>query len=115
MPVKMGKGRLSLAGDARCRELAALGWAIKGYQATTNPNPTTAQPVEVKKVTNLNEKVVSDFTLVYDENLYHAVTATGKVYGMREVCNKCRVSLVQNHCANPVILGDIHVTIKPKT
>lgn len=110
VPVKAGKGRISLAADARCRELAAQGYRIKGYETT---NTATAK-VEVKKVVSTNEKIISDFVILYPRDMYKAVAADGKVYGMAECCNNCRVSLVQNHCDNPTILGDIAVKIVPR-
>jgi hypothetical protein len=60
------------------------------------------------------EKVVQEYVIFYERDNYKAVANDGKVYGMAEVCNTCRVSLVQNHCDNPTILGDIPVTIRPR-
>lgn len=113
-PVKQGRGRLSREADARCRELAAQGWTIKGYAVDKAAPKSATAPVVVKKAPVNNEKVIADFTLVYDENAYTAKGSDGKSYGMREVCNNCRVSLVQNHCDNPTILGNIAVTIVPR-
>lgn len=113
VPVKEGRGRLSRDADSRCRELAAMGWNIKGYSVST---PATVEaPAEVKKVKVANEKVVQDFTILYDEKVYKAVRLSdNKEVGMREVCNICRVSLVQNHCEAPTILGNIRVAIMPR-
>lgn len=113
-PVKQGRGRLSREADARCRELAAQGWAIKGYAVDKATPKSATAPVVVKKAPASTEKIVQDFTILYDENHYKAIGSNGKEYGMREVCNKCRVSLVQNHCETPTILGDIAVTISPR-
>jgi hypothetical protein len=112
-PVSMGRGRLSREAIARCKELVAQGWVIKGYALDSSPK-SVDQPVAVKKVPAGTEKVVQEFTILYDEKNYRAVASNGKEYGMREVCNICRVSLVQNHCDNPTILGDIAVTIEPR-
>lgn len=113
VPVSMGRGRLSREAIARCKELVAEGWVIKGYALDNSPK-SVAEPVAVKKVPASNEKVVQEFTILYDESAYKAVTADGKEYGMREVCNTCRVSLVQNMCPAPTILGDISVSIVPR-
>lgn len=112
-PVVMGKGRLSREANARIEELVALGWDIQGY-VRTSPKSVTS-PVAVKKVpVSSSEKVVQEYVILYDERMYKAVADNGKEYGMREVCNNCMVSLVQNHCPNPTILGDIAVTILPR-
>ena len=119
--VKNGRGRLSADAVKRIHELVAEGWQIKGY-AVEKPSATPvpdASPV-VKRVAVVNEKVVQDFTLLYDERAYEAIDAVtkkpigGKFGGMREVCSACRVSLVQCHCGSPTILGDVKVVIKPR-
>lgn len=116
IPVKEGKGRLSKAANDRILWLIEnKGVKVKGYNVTqTVATPDTAQTVVIKKENPTNEKVISDYTILYDENAYQAVARDGKVFGMREVCNTCRVSLVQNMCENPTILGDIAVVIKPR-
>lgn len=111
IPVVMGKGRLSREGIERCKWLVAnKGWEIKGYALDTAPKSASA-PAAVKQVAPQNVKVVREYTILYDEKAYKAVTAKGKEYGMREVCNTCRVSLVQNVCEHPTILGGIPVSI----
>ncbi len=110
-----GRGRLSLAGIERCKELVAQGWVIEGYAAapvsvkdTTSP----AAPKVVKAAKPVNVKEVLDFTIFYERDEHKAVGVNdGKTYGMAEVCNICRVSLVQNQCLTPTILGDIPVKI----
>jgi hypothetical protein len=110
-PVSAGRGRLSREATARVEELVAQGWAIEGYAQQKSVTETVA----VKKVpVKSSEKVVQEFVILYDERMYKAVADDGKEYGMREVCNTCMVSLVQNHCSNPSILGGIAVTILPR-
>lgn len=117
IPVKEGRGRLSREAIERCKELVALGWNIKGYAIAAAPVSTStapAAPKVVNKVAVTNEKVVADIVYTYPEDQYKAVDANKKEWGMREVCNTCRVSLVGHGCDNPVILGDVRVTIVPK-
>lgn len=113
IPTKLGRGRMSREQKSRCQELANSGWNIDGYSSST------AQPVKVEKTkaekskAKTNTKVISDFVIFYEEDRFKAV-AKNAVYSMREVCNTCRVSLVQCHCGNPTILGGIVVTITPR-
>ena len=88
-----------------------MGWDIKGYQVTKTDNSPTAEST-VKKVSTSTEKVIADFTILYERDLYNAIGDDGKVWGMANACNNCRVSLVQCHCGNPTIFGNIPVTIK---
>lgn len=120
VPVVMGKGRLSGAAKARIAELVEKGYRIAGYELEKTSNSVPAKkskvkadkPVaKVKQVPITNEKVIADFVIIYDMTMYKAVGTDNKEWGMAEVCNNCRVSLVQCHCGNPVILGDIPVRI----
>lgn len=111
IPVKLGRGRMPVGGDEHCRRLAAEGYNIKGYNVDSAS--TSTAPV-VTKVAAVGEKVVSDFHIRYPLDMYVAKGINGKTYTLREVCNNCRVSLVQNHCDNPTILGDVAVTITPR-
>lgn len=68
--------------------------------------------IAVKSVNGPTEKHIPDVTILYPKHLYHARgIEDNKTYGMPEVCNNCRVSLVQCGCGNPVILGGIRVRI----
>lgn len=109
--VVLGRGRMPKGGDERCKELAAKGYRIKGYAIDKSAPITADAPVQVKRVNATNEKVIQDFVIFYERDLYKAIGSDGKTYGMAEVCNNCRVSLVQNHCDNPTIYGDIAVEI----
>lgn len=108
IPVKAGKGRLSRAAIERCRELAAQGWNINGYSAGKPAEKSKSEKTVVR-----GEKVISDFVILHDEKDFIAV-ADKKTYSMREACNNCMVSLVQCHCGNPVILGNIKIRIEAK-
>lgn len=116
-----GRGRLSREAVAKCTELVASGdWQIQGYVANTTKSTskvngeTRTDEVVVKKVAVVNEKVIAEFTILYDENAYAAIDKTGKPWSMRNACNNCKVSLVQCHCGKPTIFGDIGVTIVAK-
>lgn len=109
VPVSMGRGRLSRAGIDRCKELAAEGWQIAGYEVESTSTP--AAPV-VKKVTVSNgEKTIADLPpMRYDEKVYKAVSDTpdfiGRtVFGMREVCSFCGSSLTYHRCDTPIVFG----------
>lgn len=111
-----GRGRLSREAVAKCTELAGSGWSINGYVVSPASNTTAvsvSEPV-VTKVAVSNEKVIREFHIFWDEQSYTALDKTGKVWSMRNACNTCRVSLVQCHCGNPTIFGDIGVTIVAK-
>ena len=113
--IKAGRGRLSREAIERCKWLVAnKGWNIKGYEITPNKSdsPTTAEPV-VNKVKASNVQEVKDFTIFWPEASYKAVGTDKKIWSMREVCNTCRVSLVQCQCSAPTILGGIPVRIVP--
>lgn len=116
IPVKQGRGRLSADAVERCKWLVAnKGWSIKGY-SVSDTVATPDKPTEkvVKKVAVNNEKVIQDFVILFDERMFKAIGVDKKEWGMREVCNSCRVSLVQCHCDNPTILGGISVKIVPR-
>lgn len=114
-PVKLGRGRMPKGGEEHVRNLVAQGYRIKGYDAvsTAKTSQSTAGPTpKVVKVKADAVKVVQEFVILYDERMYKAYDEAGKVRSMREVCNNCRVSLVQCHCGDPCILGGIRVTIR---
>jgi hypothetical protein len=110
-----GRGRLSREAVTKCEELVASGWTITGYVSkpvSTKTSSTVPVAQEVSRVKATNEKIVQEFVIKYDEKMYNAVDKTGKVWSMRNACNLCGVSLVQNHCEHPVIFGDIPVEIR---
>jgi hypothetical protein len=123
VPVKEGRGRMSREAVERVKWLVAeKGWVIKDYPAPKkhaaeqrhDEARKPAAPVEVKRVAGNGADVVKEFTIFWPEESFKAVGLDKKEHGMREVCNTCRVSLVQNQCANPTILGGIRVNIVPR-
>ena len=105
------RGRISSENHAWLEEqIAANVFSITGVKVVKNAD----KPVAVKSVNGPTEKVIAEFTILYHKDAYHAEgVKDGKTYGMAEVCNNCRVSLVQNVCENPTILRDIPVRIVP--
>jgi len=116
IPVKLGRGRMPKGGDDHCKSLAEQGYRITGYEVVSTEVSTNTGGAPAPKVVRVkadNVKVVQEYTILYDERMYRAVDSDGKEWGMREVCNTCRVSLVQNHCESPSILGGRRVKIVP--
>ncbi len=115
-----GRGRLSRKAVDKCMELSGKGWHIAGYvvQAAApavKGSPTSTVAPVVKKVPVAAVTPVQDFVILHPENMFQAIGPKKKVYGMREACNNCGVSLVQCNCASPTILGHIRVSIEPRT
>lgn len=112
---EIGRGRISRENHAWLDAEQAAG-RIRISNAVipkaTAPVADKAAPKQTKYGSN-TEKVVNDFTILYHWDAYHAKGGDGKTYSMREVCNTCRVSLVQNVCEHPTILGNIPVKIIP--
>jgi hypothetical protein len=114
--VKAGKGRLSADAIARCKELAASGVRIKGYELVTAPEGATNPEPTVKKVKPQASDAIADLPpMRYDEGKFKAVSDVpiyGRtVHGMREVC-QCRSSLSYHVCNSPTVLG-VPVRIVP--
>lgn len=117
--VKDGRGRMSKEAVERIKWLVInKGWDIKNYpkpeSKPAQASRAVSEPVEVKRVADSSAKDIRDFHIFYPEESFQAVGLDKKVWSMREVCNICRVSLVQNSCPSPKILGDIPVKIVPK-
>ena len=114
--VKLGRGRMPAGGHDRCQWLVDNeGYSIKGYVKSGNTSSSTAEPVKPKRIpANGNLENYADVVYTYPETSHKAVGPNGEVYGMRECCNTCRVSLVQCHCGHPTILGNIPITIALK-
>lgn len=77
----------------------------------------TSEPVRasIPPVTESPYLYPSDFR--FPEGEYRAVAVIdGKrtVFGMRECCNNCRVSLTNHACDNPTIYGNVTVTLERK-
>ena len=95
LDAEIAAGRISISDNAPKRVIA---------DKSSKPAP---------KVEKADPNRIADIVILYPKDEYHAKGGDGKVYGMAEVCNTCRVSLVQNMCENPTILGNIPVRIIP--
>lgn len=104
------RGRISRENHAWLEEEISSGRiAISNVEVVKTETKTA-----VKSINAPTEKVVPEITILYHKDAYHAKGVNdGKRYGMAEVCNNCRVSLVQCQCGRPTILGDIPVRITP--
>jgi hypothetical protein len=115
---KIGRGRISNDNHAWLKQQYDSGVRFSDWpkgEVVESKDADQKPVIRVKRDPKLStEKVVQDFTILYDRDAYVAVSTDGKEYGMAEVCNNCRVSLVQNQCERPTILGDIRVTIKAR-
>jgi hypothetical protein len=116
---EIGRGRISLDNHAWLKAEYDKGvrfsdWP-KGEVVETATPDGAAEVRVVRDPAQSNEKVISEFTILYEKDLYVAIGPNKEEYGMAEVCNNCRVSLVQNHCEDPIILGHIPVTITPRS
>jgi hypothetical protein len=111
----IGRGRISRENHVWLEaEIAAKRIAISNTVVVKSENKSGTEKVSVKSVNGPTEKHIPDVTILYPKHLYHAEGIEDKkTYGMPEVCNNCRVSLVQCGCGNPVILGGIRVRIIP--
>lgn len=114
-----GRGRMPLKSIKTGEDLATVllnsgvkfsDWP-KGQVVEKETSSGTAVVVKRAPVSNLEN--YGDIPYRYDLKMYHAVAADGRKFTLREVCNTCRVSMVQCTCDNPTILGDIKVTIRP--
>lgn len=107
----IGRGRISLDNHAFLQK------AYEGGQRFDDwPKGKVEKKDDVVRVTRdpaQSEKMISEYTIIYPVEAYKAVAKDNRVFTMREVCNNCRVSMVQCHCGNPTILGDIQVKIVP--
>ena len=113
--IKPGRGRLSREAKERCQWLVEnKNWDIKGYSTVVAPAPAKVDKPSAEVKRPAGQKEVLDFTIFWPEDSYKAVGMDKAVWSMREVCNNCRVSLVQCACGSPVILGDVKVRIEAK-
>lgn len=116
------RGRISKDNHAWLAEQVAKGVKFSDYgenkvslvKSSPKQRPATKTVSLVKAKSSVDDTgdsgIYSDLVR-YHRDEYKAVALDGKVYGMAECCNNCRVSLVQCACGNPTILGGIAVKI----
>lgn len=108
----IGRGRISLDNHAFLQKAYESGQRFTDWPK--GEVIKTDETVRVKRdPVQSNEKLVQEFTVLYDLDFYRAVASDGRTFTLREVCNNCRVSMVQCHCGSPTILGGIAVKIVP--
>lgn len=111
------RGRISLDNHAWLKSQYDAGMRFTDWpkgEVVVAAETDDRKVVRVKRDPVANgEKVIAEYTILYPRDAYKAVGDDGKTYGMAEVCNTCRVSLVQNLCEYPTILGGIAVKIVP--
>ena len=113
------RGKFSNAAKEAIAKAEAEGMKFSDTGPTKATGPSrSASPVGDPKTAATPSAGVSDYIFPsdfrYPEGEYKAVGSDGKTYGMREVCNNCRVSLVNHMCDTPVIYGDVTVHIRGK-
>jgi len=105
------RGRLSGAAISRCEELAAKGWKIDGFMASSQ----TKTVVRVPKPDPERVFDIPDETR--NESYWRAFAGDGEI-GMRTVCLRCNSSLTYCPCPSPVVWLDFQtqgtVTFKPR-
>lgn len=110
----IGRGRISRDNHAYLdAEIAAGRIAIADNAPKQARVKSDKAAPKAEKAAPANGKYIADIVILYPKDEFHAKGGDGNVYGMAEVCNTCRVSLVQNMCEFPTILGNIPVKIIP--
>lgn len=114
---KAGRGKFSNDAKAALATALASGQKFSDWPKSVGQNaPAKAEKASkpASETTGLPDYVFPS-EMPWPESEYSAVAKVGKkVYSMREVCNNCRVSLVQCACGLPMIHGSIAVTITRK-
>jgi hypothetical protein len=115
---KLGRGKFSAAAKEAIAKAEAEGMRFSDsgtvVRVATPTGDAPAAPVRSDARASLYI-CPSDFR--FPEGEWQAVAVIdGKrtVFGMRECCNTCRVSLTNHACASPSIHGNIAVTIEPR-
>ena len=86
---------------------------VRTARPATVTDTTTESVTRIPSASESAYLFPSDFR--FPEGEYRAVAhidGKRKVFGMREVCNNCRVSLVMCACANPTIYGNVVVKLE---
>lgn len=106
------RGRLSGAAIERCKELAAQGWNIEGYQSKAGESGVAT--VEKVKVATGSKEIADIGHPIHDEYEWEAYGNDGGVVkdiGMRTVCLNCNSSLTYCPCKTPRVWLDFDRTV----
>lgn len=106
-----GRGRLSAAHRALVQKAADNGVFIEGFSKTVNK--VTVEKKSKTPKPKIDKEILEIAPFRYDEKAYRAVADDGTVYGMREVCMRCGVSLVAHICDFPIVLSK-PVKVEPR-
>ena len=112
---KPTRGRMSREANEACDKAEAEGTKFADSRTARPSTPTGDAPATPVRVDPRDSLYVSPSDFRFPESEYRAVAhidGKRKVFGMRECCNTCRVSLTNHACASPSIHGDIAVTIE---
>lgn len=120
---KPGRGKFSNAGKAALAEAEASGMKFSDSgpaiptkaKPTGNPTESSAGGQSAQKTEQPWSSLLTPDDYRFPEKEYRGVQfVNGKKreVSLREVCNTCRVSLVNHMCENPTVLGDIVVKIE---
>lgn len=107
------RGRFSREGKAALIEAVANGVVFDDWPKEEITVVHKGKSVDVKAAVEkpIDSEYLFPSEFLYPETDYRAMAGKTE-YGMREVCNNCRVSLVMCSCGSPTILGSIVVTIE---
>ena len=110
------RGRISLDNHAWLKAQHDNGVRFSDWpKGKVEVDTSAPNVVRVKRDPMVEQRIYDTIVYTFDEKYYRATNSdTGAHVGMREVCNNCRVSLVQCHCGKPTVLGDIPVKIVPR-
>lgn len=108
---KIGRGKFSTAAKEQLVKARAEGIKFSDEVVTEVVKPTGETTTEVKTRAKTEPPAwVSPDEYRFPEGVWQAVADDGTVYGMREACNTCGLSLCDHRCQTPIVLG-VPVTI----
>ena len=100
------RGRISNDNHKRLLDAVSKGVKFSDYpKGGTVVSTPTGETAYVKPAAPTGTEI-AELYYRYDEKLYKAVGKSGTIYGMREACNNCGLSLVGHKCDNPSVLGE---------
>lgn len=107
---QIGRGRISLDNHQWLAEQAEKGvkfsdWPKGKIVSAPAKSGNSPEIRVVRDPAQSTEKIIADLYYRFDEYAWQAVAEDGTIYGMREVCNKCGISLVGHLCDTPSVLG----------